>query len=68
MEAEEQYIKEAIANCVYPDWTIQIVKYQMKTSKEEKRKRRKEVKDKSKCLVVISYIQGISETFSRVLN
>ncbi len=34
-EAEEQYIKEALANCGYPDWTIIKVKDQMKTSKED---------------------------------
>ncbi len=67
-EAEEQYIKEALANCGYPDWMIKKVKDQMKTSKENKRKRRKEVKDKNNGLVVIPYIQGISESFSRVLK
>ncbi len=40
----------------------------MKTSKEDKIKRAKEVKDKNKGLVVIPYIQGIFESFSRVIK
>ncbi len=44
------------------------VKDQMNTSKEDKRKRRKQVKDKNKGLVVMPYIQGISESFNRVLK
>ncbi len=67
-EAEEQYIKEALANCGYPDWMIKKIKDQMNTSIEDKIKRRKEVKDKNKGLVVIPYIPGISELFSRVIK
>ncbi len=67
-EAEEQYIKEALTNCDFPDWTRKKVKDQIKTSKEDNRKIRKELKDKNKGLVVIPYIQGISESFSRVLK
>ncbi len=44
------------------------VKDQMNTSKEDKRKREKQVKDKNKGLVVMPYIQGISESFNRVLK
>ena len=67
-KAEEKHIVEALEKCGYPRWTFKKVKSQMKDKKEKKTDRRNKSKDKSKGLVILPYVQGLTEGVSRVLR
>ncbi|XP_072039550.1 uncharacterized protein [Amphiura filiformis] len=67
-QQEEEHIKHALNQCGYPNWTIEKVKHQIR----DKTKAKKKVKDKntqrSKGMVVIPYVQGVSERLQRVFK
>ena len=64
---EETRIREALSTCGYPDWTIKKVKRQMEDKKNQPSKERKK-KDGVKTIgmVVVPYVQGISEWIQRI--
>ena len=61
---EEKHIQQALTKCGYPKWTIDKVKRSMKKKKTKTTKRDKN-KEKSRGLVVIPYVQGVSESIER---
>ena len=68
---EEEHIRQALARCGYPKWTIEKVKKQMEEKQQQKvtQKRTSRQKDrKSKGNVVIPYVEGLSERYSRVMK
>ncbi len=67
-EIEEKHITEALERCGYPKWTFEKVKRQRGRSKEQKEKNRKDKKDKSNGLVVIPYVQGVSEPIEHIFK
>ena len=66
----EVRIKEAMKDCGYPKWSIDKVKQQMseKSSKNTKPKKSKENETPSKGMVVIPYVEGVSEKIQRVFK
>ena len=62
--AEEQRIKKALSLCGYPKWAFQRVKKQME-EKSKKKLKKKDTNDVSNGMVVIPYIQGVSERLQR---
>ena len=63
---EEAHIRKALSRCGYPNWTIDRVKDQMKTkAKNTATKSKKDSDSKSKGLVIIPYVAGVSEKVSR---
>ena len=71
-EQEEEHIQKELSQCGYPKWPMKKVKDQIrlnKKGKDDKRKKKKSVKDqKFRGLVTISYVIGLSESLSRVLR
>ena len=61
---EENHTQQALTKCGYPKWTIDKVKRSMKNKKTKTTKRDKN-KEKSRGLVVIPYVQGVSESIER---
>ena len=62
--AEENRIKEALRQCGYPDWTFNKVQKQMK-DKTKKKDKKKDKTNESNGMVVIPYIEGVSERLQR---
>ena len=67
-QQEEDRIKHALSQCGYPSWTISKVKQQMKDKSKSKGKKKDTDKEKSNGMVVIPYIQGVSERIQRVFK
>ena len=68
-EQEETRIKDALEGCGYPKWTFDKIKKQMSTPKPKKVKpKKKGDASRSLGMVVIPYVEGLSERFSRVLK
>ena len=63
---EEQHIKKALATCGYPEWTINKVKSDKQKRLSKTTATKKNDKDKSKGLVVVPYVSGVSERIARV--
>ncbi len=61
---EEQHIMNALERCGYLRWTFMKVKKQMNNNKEKTKRREKH--ERSKGLVVIPYVKGISEPLERI--
>ena len=60
-EKEELNIRQALTACGYPEWTVNKVKQQRSKPKSKPPTRKKPDSDKSKGLVVVPYVQGLSE-------
>ncbi|XP_072039523.1 uncharacterized protein [Amphiura filiformis] len=67
-EEEEITIKNALCNCGYPSWSFEKVKQQMDTPKQKKKAIKKDETTKSKGLVVIPYVENVSERVARTLK
>ncbi|XP_072019409.1 uncharacterized protein [Amphiura filiformis] len=67
-EREDDHIKGALQKCGYPDWSIKKVKDQMAKPKSKKERKKKDDSNKSKGLVVVPYVEGVSERISRVFK
>ena len=65
-QKEREHIKEALKRCGYPQWTISTVQRKMKTKKEDNIRKKTVEKDKDKGMVVLPYVQGLSETTSQI--
>ncbi|XP_072016570.1 uncharacterized protein [Amphiura filiformis] len=64
---EELHIKQALARCGYPEWSINKVKAD-KENPKPKVKPPKDSRERSKGLVVIPYVEGLSERVSRIFK
>ena len=67
-ESEIEHVEKALARCGYPEWTFNKVKQQIKQKKETvpKQRKQKDPNKRSKCMVVIPYIKGVTEKLQRV--
>ena len=63
---EEDKIKNALSQCGYPKWAVEKVKNQMTENIKNKGRKKENNKEKSNGMVVIPYIQGVSERLQRV--
>ncbi len=66
-EKEEKHIEKALGACGYPPWTIKKVKTS-RMAKQEKKKQQKDTQEKSRGMVVIPYVEGLSEAVDRVFR
>ena len=66
-EKEEQHIHKALSICGYPDWAVKKVKHDKNNPKPKKTIKTNEA-DKSKGLVVVPYVAGLTERVSRVFR
>ena len=68
---EEERIRQALSTCGYPKWTVDKVKKQMATkaaTKPNKAKKRDPNQERPAGMVVLPYIQGVSERVQRTLK
>ena len=65
---EDSKIKKALNQCGYPDWAINKVKNQMEDKTKSKKKTKDSDNNKSRGMVVIPYVQGVSERLQRVFK
>ena len=68
-ENELTHIKNALRSCGYPKWTIDKVQKDINNSQDKKKGRgKKDTGSKSKGMVVLPYVKGLSESVGRVLK
>ena len=67
-EIEELNIRQALTACGYPESTVNKVKQQRSKPKSKPPTRKKPDSDKPKGLVVVPYVQGLSERVTRVFK
>ena len=65
-EKEEQNIRQALAACGYPEWTVNKVKKERSRPKQKPPAKKQSYGAKSKGLVVVPYVQRLSEHVTRV--
>jgi len=69
---EENHIRAALGNCGYPDWAIDRVKTQIQTksasSQNQSSKKDQNKENKSRGMVVIPYVSGLSERVRRIFK
>ena len=65
-EEEDQRIRKALAECNYPKWAMDKAKQQMESKQQKKKKTNKQNDNPSRGMVVIPYVEGISEKFQRI--
>ena len=63
---EEEKVVRALKNCGYPQWMFKKVKDQMKVPKKQNTSKKVDSTNKSRGMVVILYVQGVSERVARV--
>ena len=64
---EEVTIKKALSMCGYPKWTFDKVRKRME-NKQQTAPKQKDTTQKSRGMVVIPYVQGLTERSSRVFK
>ena len=64
---EEKKVQEALQTCGYPSWTFEKVKNQMQSvkPKKDRAKDKKDDNNRSKGMVVLPYVKGVTERVSR---
>jgi hypothetical protein len=67
-EDEERKVQQALQVCGYPDWTFKKVKNQMNAVKPKKATKKTDDNTRSKGMVVLPYVQGVTERVSRVMK
>ena len=68
---EERHIEEALDKCGYPSWAVRKVKGDILTKRKEGKKLKKKAKEKdskTKGLVILPYVKGLSESVQRVFR
>ena len=66
-EKEVEPINKAVERCGYPSWTINTVKEHKSQERETKERMDKNI-DKSKYIVTLPYIKGVTEPVQQILN
>ena len=66
-QVEEVTIRQALAQCGYPEWAIEKVKKEKEQPRTSK-KTQSENQEKNKGLVVLPYVSGLTEKVSRVFK
>ncbi|XP_072051475.1 uncharacterized protein [Amphiura filiformis] len=64
---EEEKIQQALSRCGYPRWSFKQVKEKM-ANKQVKPKTKKDSNNKSKGLVVVPYVEGLSQKANRIFR
>ena len=64
---EKETINEALKLCGYPWWTITSVKEKM-VKKEGKKKEKLEENERSRRMIMILYVKGLSKRIARVMK
>ncbi len=69
-ETELQHIENTLSTCGYPKWSFKKVMEQISKKKENKTTKQKEKSkdEKSKGMVVLPYVQGVTEQLKRVFS
>ena len=67
-EKEESMIDNALRMCNYPEWSLDLAKKQQKEKSEKEKQKKKENSERSKGLVVLPYVKGLSKRISRSLG
>ncbi|XP_070579089.1 uncharacterized protein [Ptychodera flava] len=67
-DIEEQHIRKALSTCGYPNWTINKVKKDKSSPKPKCTSKKDKNSEKSRGLVVIPYVEGLSEKMARVFR
>ncbi|XP_072041087.1 uncharacterized protein [Amphiura filiformis] len=67
-EEEEKKVQKALQTCGYPNWTFEKVKDQMQSVKPKKVTKKTDENSKSKGMVVLPYVKGVTERVSRVMK
>ena len=62
---EEEYISKALHECGYPKWTIRKIR---EKQQNQQRKSKEKNKEKSRCVVTLPYVQGVTEPVQRILK
>ena len=62
---EERKIRSALAQCGYPKWSIDKTKQQMQNKQSKAKQSKKDGAERSKGMVVLPYVQGVSERLQR---
>ena len=66
---EEEHVAKALSKCGCPPWTIDRVKQEiMEKSLKDEAKKAKNTRDNQKGMVVVPYVEGLSEAFARILK
>ena len=65
---KEQHIAEALTKCGYSRWSFEKVKDQIEKKKERGKERKKKDSEGSKGLVILSYVKGVTEGVTRIIN
>jgi len=66
---EEEHVAKALSKCGYPPWTIDRVKQEiMEKSLKDEAKKAKNTRGNHKGMVVVPYVEGLSEVFARILK
>ena len=60
---EEEYISKALQECGYPKWTIRKIR---EKQQNQQRKSKEKNKEKSRCMVTLPYVQGVTEPLQRI--
>ena len=63
---EDIHVQDALRTCGYPEWSFQKARRQMKQMKPKKK--RKQNVAASRPLVVIPYVENVSETVARIMK
>ena len=67
-EEERGIIMKALEDCGYPRWTVKKVKDDMKKKVQKKGNNKQENDVKSKGMVVLPYVSGLSEKLARIFK
>ena len=65
---EQNKVQDALKVCGYPKWTFEKVKEQIRTKQAKPKTKPKDYENKSKGMVVLPYVQGLSEGLARVFK
>ncbi|XP_072033096.1 uncharacterized protein [Amphiura filiformis] len=67
-EEEEKKIQEALQTSGYPKWSFEKVKDQMQSVKPKKSAKKTDDSTRSRGMVVLPYVKGVTERVSRVMK
>ena len=67
-DQEEQKVQTALQLCGYPQWTFKKVKDQRNLPKTKRVTKKKDDQHRCKGMVVLPYVQGVTEKISRTLK